>query len=207
MVCRLGPCRSGAVARGLLALAMLLYCAAPGRGADRYVIGPAFGEIAFSVIHLGLFSSQGGFQRWEGNLTLDPDRPEQSQVDVTIDAGSVFVPWEDGTALLRSPPYFDVIKYPAVRFTTTSVRMAAANRYLIRGALQVRGITHPQDFVATLLARRVDPKLGKEVADFVVTGVLVRSTFGMTADSMLISDAVDISISAHIVLGAPPRAP
>ena len=52
-----------------------------------------------------------------------------------------------------------------------------------------------------MVGRHPDPARGAEVADFVVTGTLRRSAFGMTADRAFISDKVDITISARIQLG------
>jgi polyisoprenoid-binding protein YceI len=75
------------------------------------------------------------------------------------------------------------------------------NHYLIRGRLEIRGITQPQELDATLVGRHADAALHAEVADFVITGKLKRSMFGMTADGIFISDTVNILIRAHLKLG------
>jgi polyisoprenoid-binding protein YceI len=184
----------------------LLGLPAVARAADRYVINQTFGDIGFTVKHLGLFSSQGGFQRWDGTLTIDPDQPERSQVDVAIHAGSVFMPWEDATALLRSPPYFDVADYPEIHFTSSFIQQIATNHYLVHGLLRLRGVTQPQDFDATLIDRRIDPVQKSEIADFLVAGTLRRSLFGMTADTVFISDTVAVVIRTRLRLGEALRA-
>jgi polyisoprenoid-binding protein YceI len=180
----------------------LLLCVAHGaRAADRYTIDQTVGDIRFTVRHLGLFSSHGEFQRWGGTLTIDQQHPERSQVDIVIRAGSVFVPWEDGAALLRSPPYFDVADFPSIHFTSVSINPLGTNQYAIDGILRLRGVTLSQEFDAKLIDRRVDPVSKSEIADFRVAGTLHRSLFGMTADPMFISDAVAVVIRVRLRLG------
>jgi polyisoprenoid-binding protein YceI len=193
----------GSLSRRLLLVFPLACVCMPslGRAEERYMIDQRFGEIEFSVDHIGLFTSHGEFRHWDGKLSLDPLKPEQTRVDVSIDANSVAMPYEDGTAMLRSPPYFDVTNHPEIHFTSTAVVPVSPNHYFIRGLLEIRGVTQPQELNATLLGRHVDAMLHAEVADFVVTGELKRSMFGMVADGIFISDTVNILIRAHIKLG------
>ena len=172
-----------------------------GRAEERYEIDQHFGEIEFSVDHIGLFTSHGEFRHWDGKLSLDPLKPEQTRVDVNVDANSVAMAYEDGTAMLRSLPYFDVANHPEIHFTSIAVVPVSPSHYVIRGLLEIRGITQPQELDATLLGSHADAALHAEIADFVITGKLKRSMFGMIADGMFISDLVTILIRAHIKLG------
>jgi polyisoprenoid-binding protein YceI len=191
----------GLLRKLLLVLPLACVCAPnPGHAEERYAIDQRFGEIEFSVDHIGLFTSHGEFRHWDGNLSLDPSTPEQLRVDVSIDANSIAMAYEDGAAILRSPPFFDVANYPEIHFTSIAVVPVSPNHYVIRGQLEIRGITQPQELDATLLGRHVDTALHAEVADFAITGTLKRSMFGMIADGMFISDTVNILIRAHIKL-------
>lgn len=186
------------------ALAMMAWLGgwAPGaHAATTYAIDQRFGDIDFSVSHLGLFHSQGSFRRFTGQLTIDEAAPRQTRINVVIDTRSVEMGWSDGAAMLRSPPYFDVAQYPNARFTSTRVLPEGAGRYEIDGALQLRGTTQPVVLHAALRNRHKGAA-GDEVADFVVTGVLRRSAFGMTADRTFISDKVHLRIDARVRLAA-----
>ena len=185
---------------------ILLGVPASAWAADRYVINQTFGDIGFTVRHLGLFSSHGGFHAWDGELTISPEQPERSQVDVTIHAPSVYMPAEDTTALLRSPDYFNVLQYPEIHFVSTKIGQVAQNRYLIHGTLTIRGINQPQDFDANLIDRHLGPDLQSEIAEFLVTGRLQRSLFGMTADQTFVSDAIELTIRIRLRLGEALRA-
>jgi polyisoprenoid-binding protein YceI len=58
------------------------------RAEESYSIDQTFGSIAFSVRHLGLFSSQGQFRRFGGTLLLDAHHPEWTKISVDVDATS-----------------------------------------------------------------------------------------------------------------------
>jgi polyisoprenoid-binding protein YceI len=187
--------------RVLLALPMaMLLIVGIARSEESYSIDQTFGSIAFSVSHLGLFSSQGQFRRFGGNLLLDAHHPEWTKISVDVDATSVDMPSQEATAMLQSPDFFNVRQYPAVHFKSTSVETAAPDRYLVRGLIEIRGVAQPLILDAKLVGRHRDPARGADVAEFVVTGTLQRSAFGMTADKAFISDKVAVTIKARIQL-------
>lgn len=169
-------------------------------GAETYAIDQRFGDIAFKVRNFGLFSSDGTFRRFTGQLTIDEAHPENTRIAVVIDVGSVAMGWAAAVEMLRSPAYFDVARYPNARFTSTRVIPGGAGSYAIEGLLQIRGVTQPVELHAALVGRHAAPQAGVEIADFVVTGLLRRSMFGMTANQGFISDRVDLRIDARVRL-------
>ena len=190
------------------ALSMLLMLAplappSPARAAERYVIDHQSGRIEFSVGHLGLFRSDGEFTHFDSKLMIDPEHPEHTVVAVVIHLNSVSMPWDKAAELLRSPEFFDAARYPEARFTSTSVVPLSADHYAVKGMLELHGVTRLIELDADLKDRHVDPVTKSEVADFVVAGHLDRSAFGMTAEQMFISDRVDISILARLILAGP----
>ncbi|HYZ32415.1 MAG TPA: YceI family protein [Crenalkalicoccus sp.] len=187
--------------RLVLWMALWLAAVLPGQAAILYRIDQRYGSIEFSVRALGLFTIQGRFPRFEGDLLLDLDQPERSHIDVAIDASSVEMPLQEQTDLLRSEAYFDTAHHPTERFTSTSIQALSPTQYVIRGTLRIRGIVQPQELNATLQDRRVDQARGVEVADLVVRGEVRRSAFGMVADRLLLSDTVRLDIRIHLEVG------
>jgi polyisoprenoid-binding protein YceI len=172
----------------------------PARAQGIYRIDQQFGGIEFTVHNLGLFNSHGVFDRFAGHLVIDPAHPDRTQIDVDVDANSVSMPWVEGAAMLRSADFFDVGKYPEIRFTSREVRQISPDHYQVDGELRIRGVAQAQSLDAVLVDRHLDPVRGADVADFVVSGKLKRSAFGMVADPGFISDTVEIRIHARIVL-------
>jgi len=190
-----------------LALAAVLGANAPAARAEAiYEIDHRVGDIAFSVHHLGLFSSHGDFGSFSGTLTLDEAHPERTRVDVTIDVGSVQMSSADAADMLRSSDFFDVAQYPRAHFASTSVAADGPSAYVVHGMLQMRGVTRPVTLRAELTARRKGPQAGQEVADFDVTGTLSRAAFGMTSQTVFISDRVELKIHARVLLVGTPGA-
>jgi len=189
---------------GSMILGMVaLLGAAPAPPDAVYAVDPRFGRIGFSVDHLGLFRSSGWFRRFQARIVIDPAHPRRTRIRVDIDARSVDMPWREGAATLRSAEFFDARQYPEVRFRSTSVTERRDGQYVIQGLLAIRGMTRPLALDAVLIARHPGSAGRGEVTDFVATGTLRRSTFGMTADRAFISDRVRLVIHARIRLNAP----
>ena len=168
-----------------------------------YAIDPRTGHIEFTVSHLGLFHSHGEFSRFDSRLTIDNQHPDRTAISVVIHMASVKMTWENATDLLRSAAFFDAAHYPDARFTSTAVVPVSANHYIVKGNLEVRGVTRPIELDADLIDQHLDSQTDTVVGNFVVQGHLQRSAFGITVDSDFISDRVDLRISAHIQIVAP----
>ncbi|MDI3309226.1 MAG: YceI family protein [Acetobacteraceae bacterium] len=188
----------------LLLLVLCLGAQPPGRAASLYHIDQRHGTIEFSVGILGMFSVQGRFPRFQGDLLLDTEHPERSHVDVAIDTNAIEMPLSEQTDLLRSAAYFDTAHFPQGRFVSGPIQALSPSRYLIHGTLWIRGIAQPQDLDAVIQDRHTDMARRIEVADFVVTGRIRRSAFGMVADRIMVSDTVRITIRIHLEVGLAP---
>jgi polyisoprenoid-binding protein YceI len=87
-----------------------------------------------------------------------------------------------------------------IRFRTSAVAPAGRGRFEVRGLLEIGGVTRLQTLIGVLDGRRANPVTGTEVVDLAITGCLAYSAFGMQRDQMLISDRVELRISARIEL-------
>jgi polyisoprenoid-binding protein YceI len=189
--------------RGLVAgLAAILGCATvpADAGTIRYRIDPSYTSIAFDVDNLGgLFATHGLFGKFHGVLALDFATPENSRVDVTADTASIATGSSVVDDTLRSSDYFNPPRFPTIRYVADRVDRAGPDRFLLHGHLTIRGITLPQTFTARLEGRGDRPGQGP-VANFVVDGTINRDDYGMTADPLMVSSTVAVTIRAHILL-------
>ncbi|MBS1121315.1 MAG: YceI like family, partial [Deltaproteobacteria bacterium] len=87
----------------------------------RWNIDPSHSTAEFSVRHLMITNVKGRFGALSGTVELDPEHPETSKVDVTIDATSIDTSNEKRDAHLKSPDFFDVEKFPSLTFKSTKV--------------------------------------------------------------------------------------
>lgn len=197
----------GVALRSLFALSTgIAGFAGPAEAESNYTLDQRFGSIEFAVDNAGLFTAEGQFKRFRSDLTIDEAHPERTRIAVDVDAGSVDMFWPQGVTMLRSPDYFDVAKFPDVRFKSTKVVALTADHYVIQGDLEIRSIQQPFVLDARMVDRHMDPAGKMEIADFVVSGTLKRSQFGMLADQGFVSDSVKLKITAHILLNPADRA-
>jgi polyisoprenoid-binding protein YceI len=101
-------------------------------------------QVEFSVKHMMFTTVRGRFGQMEGSIALNTEAPEESSVEVTIDAASLDTRVEDRDNLLRSPDFFDVEAYPALTFRSRRIEGSLENSgdaFKVVGDLTIRGVT------------------------------------------------------------------
>jgi polyisoprenoid-binding protein YceI len=102
--------------------------------------------IGFTIKNFG-FNNEGSFKGLQGTIVFDPQNPSTSSFDVSIDAASVNTDNSMRDDHLREDTYFDVKKYPRIKFVSTSV--AATDKkghYSVTGKLTIKGTTKEISF-------------------------------------------------------------
>ena len=105
-------------------------------------------DVAFQVRHL-LSKVRGRFADFSGTIHFDESAPQNSKVDVAIQAASIETAEADRDKHLRSADFFDAEKYSTLRFVSTSVVPRGDNTYDVAGNLTIRGQTRPATFDVT----------------------------------------------------------
>jgi polyisoprenoid-binding protein YceI len=156
-------------------------------------------EIAFRVRHLGLAKVRGVFNSFTVDMAISDDK-SASSVDVKVDMASVDTGNSDRDGHLRSADFFDVEKYPTMRFRSTGVEQSGED-YLLRGDLTVRDVTRPIELRFELDGVIMDEDTGGARAGFTAHGELNRHDFGVTFDppgqNIFIGRKVEIEIQVE----------
>src|SRR5690606_16260579 len=98
-------------------------------------------EIQFRVRHMMVSWVRGSFDKFSANLNLDENNPENSTVEVTIDAASINTRQADRDAHLRSPDFLDAEQHPNLIFRSKRVERTGENTAKLIGDLTIRGVT------------------------------------------------------------------
>src|SRR5581483_5069723 len=106
-------------------------------------LDPGHTQVEFSVKHLGMMTVRGHFRQVTTSGTIDPDQPEKSSVEVTIDVASLDTNNAQRDNDLRSSYFLELEKYPTIRFRSTEIRPVGDTRYKLTGDLTIKGITLP----------------------------------------------------------------
>ena len=156
-------------------------------------------DVAFQVRHL-LSKVRGRFNEFAGTIEFDESNPDNSRVDVTIQAGSIDTAVLDRDKHLRSADFFDVENYPTLRFVSTSVTPRGGNDYDVHGDLTIHGVTRQVVLPATFVGAAADP-WGSQKSVFEAELSLNRKDFGLTYNAaletggLLVGDEVKVSLS------------
>jgi len=66
----------------------------------------------------------GGFKDFKSELKIDIDSPNKSTIMIEIKTDSLWADDEKLTAHLKNPDFFDVKKYPTIKFGSTKIEVA-----------------------------------------------------------------------------------
>src|SRR5713226_8076331 len=104
---------------------------------------PFHTQVEFAAKHLGMMTVRGNFPELTATGHIDPDHPEASSVEITIQTASLRThnPQRDND--LRSSNFLEVDKYPTITFKSTSIEPAGPDRYTMTGDLTIKGTTRP----------------------------------------------------------------
>lgn len=155
-------------------------------------------RVAFVARHLMISKVRGVFERFGGAVTIG-DAPEESTIDVTIEAGSITTSDERRDAHLRSPDFLDVEAFPALRYTSTSVERTGERSLRVAGDLTIRDVTRPVDLDVEFLGVATDP-WGNTHAAFAARADIDREAFGITWNQALEAGGVVVGKKVQIEL-------
>lgn len=186
---------------------MVLFSALSFSGAvaaDLYDIDPAHSQIGFTVRYMGLSKVPGSFGKFEGTLTLAKEDPPSSKVEAVIEAASIDTAHEKRDEHLRSADFFDVAKYPKIRFVSTRNSPLKDGKFVMEGKLTMHGVTKPVKLDVTYDGKVKDP-WGNERMGFTAVGTLNRKDFKINWNKvldnggLLVSDEVNITLEISAV--------
>ena len=186
--------RKGASFRpALLALALIAATAA-AQARSSWKIDPSQTHVRFWIDAIGWPRTTGEFKSFEGRIDIDFDRPSRSRADFRVAAKSVDANSAALDDYLRSEVFFNVARFPSMRFISTSVEKRDERHARVTGDLTMLGVTRPISLdveVARKLAG-TNQRVG-----FKATGVINRLDFGMNSGYPLISDAIHLTVTTE----------
>ena len=174
---------------------------------NTWTLDTAHSGIAFSVRHMVVAKVRGRFGSWTGSVKLDEQDLTRSELDVQIDASSIDTGNEQRDTHLRSADFLDVEQFPNLRFQSTRVENAGAERFRVLGKLTIHGVTREVTLEVERGGTGKDP-WGNQRVGFAATTSILRSDFGLTwnqaleTGGLLVADRVDIELDVQAVQSA-----
>lgn len=173
----------------------------------RWRIDPAHTQVEFKAKHMMITTVRGRFSEVSGWVEADEANPENSRVEVEIDASSIDTRVGDRDTHLRSEDFLDVERHPKITFRSKRIEGAHAqegDEFRVVGDLTIRGETREVVLDARYEGRGTDP-WGGERAGFGATTRIDRRDWGLTwnqaleTGGILVSNEIDIELEVQAV--------
>ena len=193
------------ISSALACLAAACFALTPA-SAEPFVFDKGFTLITFSWSHLGLTRQMARFNGYDGVIEIDSAQPANSKIDVTLRTSSLQTGVDTFDRILRGPDYFDATTYPAITFKSSQVTRTSEKTADVAGELNIHGVSKPVILKVTLNLLGGHPSgaanptyAGKKVAAFSAKSQVLRSAWGLSRGTPLVSDEIDITIETELV--------
>ncbi len=178
---------------------------------SNWSVDPAHSGINFSVRHMVVSKVRGRFGKYNVTLELDDQDLTKSAVTATIDAASIDTGSTARDEHLRSADFFDVQRFPELRFQSKRIEKTDDEHYRMVGDLTIRDVTRELSLEVEYGGRAKDP-WGNERIGFVAKAALERKDFGLgwnqllETGGVLVGDRVELELEVEVVDAAATRA-
>ena len=128
----------------------------------------------------------GGFKDFKSELKIDLETPNKSTLMVEIATESLWADDEKLTSHLKNPDFFDVKKYPTIKFESTKIEVSE-NKATITGKMTLLDKTIYETITTT---NELSDTSLKIVAEFKID----RTKYGMNYGKGKVDDNVELKI-------------
>jgi len=167
-------------------------------------IDASHSHIYFTARHMMISKVRGQFETFNGSVNFDPDNPENTTVDVSIDVDSITTKEEQRDNHLKSPDFFNATEFPTMSFKSTKVEQIDQNSGKLYGELTIRGVTNPVVLDIDYAGQAKSP-WGTTSAGFSATTTINRKEWGLNwnqaleTGGVLVGDKITIEIELELV--------
>ncbi|OUS20200.1 hypothetical protein A9R01_18070 ['Osedax' symbiont bacterium Rs2_46_30_T18] len=128
--------------------------------ADYIIDDPSAGahsQIDVKVKHIGVSWVKGRFNNFSGTFSYDKNKPNDSKINVTLDAQSFDSNHAKRDKHVMSADFLDAGKYPTATFTSSNIQDIGNGKVNVTGDLNLHGVTKSITFDALLIGEGDSP--------------------------------------------------
>jgi polyisoprenoid-binding protein YceI len=160
----------------------------------------AHSHIEFKVRHMMVSWTRGQFEKFSGTIEIDEQNPENTKVDIQIDAASINTRQADRDAHLRSPDFLDAPTYPNITFKSKKVQQTSANTVKLIGDLTIRDVSKEVVLDVNYEGTRKSPFGPFLAAGFNAETTISRKEWGLTWNGIVEGGGVLVGDDLHITV-------
>jgi polyisoprenoid-binding protein YceI len=172
-----------------------------------YTLDPAHTRIGFVARHAMVTKVRGAFNEFTGTAVLGGANPENSTVQVTIQAASIDTRNAQRDGHLRGNDFLAMEEYPQITFVSTGVRQSGETTFEVTGDLTIKGVTNAVTIPFEFEGAATDP-FGNQRVGFEGSVAINRKDYGVTWNAalegggVLVSDKVTLEFEVSAVKNA-----
>jgi len=165
--------------------------------AGTWAVDPVHSSIGFAVTHNGVTTFRSGFERYEVSLSGG----ESPRLEGTVDVASVEIDEEMLKGHLLSPEFFDVQRFPQLRFASSELSVGEDGTLRVLGELEIHGETRQVE-AGGRFAHLGGDLAGKERVGLSLEATVDRRNFGLEWQAQLPSggDVLDYAVTISVEL-------
>lgn len=185
-------------------LTAFVACSSLAAQSASWRIDPLHSAAHFSVRHLMISTVRGDFSGITGAVTYDANAPLTSSVEASIDCNTLTTGVAKRDAEMKGPEFFDVKRYPAMKFKSKRVEVAGTGFLKLTGDLTINATTREVVLQVEGPSAPIRDARGNTKIGMSATTKINRKDFGIVWNEVLDSGGVavadDVSITLDIEL-------
>ncbi len=191
---------------GIYSLALFQSAAAAN---DNWTVDPAHSDAHFSIRHMMISNVNGDFGKISGSASYDGVHLDKASVAATIPVDSIDTREAKRDDHLKSPDFFDAVKYPTISFKSKRIETVADDQFQMIGDLTIHGITKEIALKGPLPSKPVKDPRGKIRIGATASTQINRKDFGLTFEKTLdnggalVGDDVTVTLNVELVNTSP----
>jgi len=162
-----------------------------------YKLDPAHSSVVFKAKHFDIGWIYGMFLNSSGTIQYEPDAPEQTQIDLTIKANSLFTNVKKRDSHLKGPDFFNSKQHPNIEFSSKSVTPVNDDTLRVAGTLSMRGTSKTVTTDVELTGAGEGPN-GKFRRGFRTTIVINRLDYGVDYMPDALSKEIPVTVTGEV---------
>jgi polyisoprenoid-binding protein YceI len=170
----------------------------------KWLLDPMHSELHFKIKHLMISNVSGALKNFHAEVETEEENFSTAKINLVAEMDSISTNNEQRDAHLRNSDFFEVEKYPELKFKSTKVEKTDSDIFALHGELTLKGVTKPVKLNVEFNGTTKDP-WGGERAGFVVTGKINRADWGVSFNKaletggLMLSDEVKINSEIELV--------
>ncbi len=165
-----------------------------------YAIDESHSSANFAIRHMMVSNVRGQFSNIKGTVTYDPANPASSKVEATLDSATINTQNQKRDDHLKSPDFFDVAKFPSIKYVSKKVEQVSPGKLKVTGDLSIHGVTKEVVLDVDGPTDEVMDMQGKPRRGATASAKLNRKDFGLTWNKVLEAGGVAVGEEVTITI-------